>query len=292
MPLAGVTSLPVSVWPTPPAGEHVIRPGLALCWGGDVAPNVLGARPAVAAAAALFAFILAGGAEPGAGRMTLLRPRALSAGDRPGADGAFHVTIALDGAAWRDLVADDNTPGATQVREFSSAPAAPGITFPITPAARLAVESIRRCPFGGAFLGMALTARCHDLLIEFLTSLAARESPRAFARTQSRDEQIRAAAGLLAQQLEHPPTLAELARGVGLSETTLKRGFHQVFDTTVFGYLRARRMQRARAALQSGEATVLETVALVGYSNPSNFAAAFRRQFGVNPKTYQLAVRR
>jgi AraC-like DNA-binding protein len=37
---------------------------------------------------------------------------------------------------------------------------------------------------------------------------------------------------------------------------------------------------------------VLEAATLVGYSNPSNFAAAFRLQFGVNPKTFQLAARR
>ena len=93
-------------------------------------------------------------------------------------------------------------------------------------------------------------------------------------------------------RLESPPTVEALARQVGLSETTLKRGFHQVFNTTVFGYLRGRRMERAREALQSGEATVLESAALVGYSNPSNFASAFRRQFGVNPKQFQRAVRR
>jgi AraC-like DNA-binding protein len=65
-----------------------------------------------------------------------------------------------------------------------------------------------------------------------------------------------------------------------------------VFGTTVFGYLRARRMERARALLEAGKATVLEAAALVGYSNPSNFAAAFRREFGVNPKAFQLTARR
>jgi AraC-like DNA-binding protein len=140
---------------------------------------------------------------------------------------------------------------------------------------------------------MALTARAHDLLLEFLTALSASLSPAAPPPlTRTADDQIRAAADHLAQNLEEPPTLAALARRVGLSETTLKRGFHQVFGTTVFGYLRTRRMARAHALLHSGEATVLEAAALVGYSNPSNFAAAFRREFGLNPKAFQLTARR
>jgi AraC family transcriptional regulator, transcriptional activator of the genes for pyochelin and ferripyochelin receptors len=207
---------------------------------------------------------------------------------------SFHATIALAEQTWRDLVADEKTPGAGQVREFADDPNADGITFPLTPAARLAVESIRRCPFGGACREMALTARCHDLLIEFLTTLSTlnAHAPRPVTLTQGLEQHVRAAAQRLAQNLETPPTVAELARSVGLSETTLKRGFHQVFNATIFGYLRGRRMERAHEALQSGAVTVLEAAALVGYSNPSNFAAAFRRQFGVNPKTFQLAVRR
>ena len=137
---------------------------------------------------------------------------------------------------------------------------------------------------------MALSARVNDLLIEFLTCLAAIAPPAPPLRRL--DEQINAAAGLLAQRLEDPPTLAVLAGQVGVSETTLKRGFHQVFGTTVFGYLREQRMTRAHALLRSGEVTVLEAATRVGYSNPSNFTAAFRRHFGINPKEFQLAARR
>ncbi len=206
---------------------------------------------------------------------------------------SFHATLALSGSAWEGLVSDDATPGVGCLRQFAQAES-PTLAFPLTPGARLAVESIRRCPFGGTFREMALSARCHDLLIEFLTTLSAStgSAPRPAALMSALEQRVRSAAEVLMHRLESPPTVEALARQVGLSETTLKRGFHQVFNTTVFGYLRGRRMERAREALQSGEATVLESAALVGYSNPSNFASAFRRQFGVNPKQFQRAVRR
>lgn len=209
----------------------------------------------------------------------------------PFAGCAFYATLAVTHAALQELLLGDDSEGATRVRAFADDPVAPAVALPFTPAARLAVESIRRCPFAGALRAMAFTARSHDLLLEFLRALPG-AAPTPPIPSRNLQDQIGAAAAFLAEHLEEPPTLAALARRMGLSETSLKRGFHQVHGTTVFGYLRTRRMERAHALLQAGEATVLEAAALVGYSNPSNFAAAFRRQFGVNPKAFQLAARR
>lgn len=264
--------------PTPSfTGQHPLGPGTTLRW----APGF--AMATDSSAAAHFAFLLPA-ARTAAGVMQFLP----ALGTAPPTPSAFCVCIALDAAALRDLLAGDATPGAKLLR----APAAPALSLPLTPAARFAAESIQSCPFAGAFRAMALTARGHDLLLEFLTALANSASPPAGPITRALADRIHAAAEILKRRLDEPPALPDLAREVGLSETTLKRGFRQVFDTTPFAYLRARRMEHAHALLAAGEATVLEAAALVGYSNPSNFAAAFRLQFGVNPKTFQLAARR
>lgn len=205
---------------------------------------------------------------------------------------AFHVAVGLSVRALQELLLEGHTPAAIRLRQFAAGEGSSELALPLTPGARFAIESIRRCPFAGAFRAMAFGARAHDLLFELLTALSTDDAPRPPSLTRSMSERIRLAADSLKRELEHPPTLTALARGVGLSETTLKRGFRQAFGTTVFGYLRARRMEHARDLLQSGEATVLEAAELVGYSNPSNFAAAFRRQFGENPKTFQLRARR
>lgn len=238
-----------------------------------------------------FRFILGDDATRAGDRMFAACSGAPSACDCAGAACGFSVTIAFSSAALEELLQDDKAPGAAPLRACLGGPGTSG-PLPLTPAARLAVDSIRRCPFTGTFRAMALTSRCNDLVLEFLGALAALEETRPAPLLRAMQDQVRAAAGVLAAHLDDPPSLLALARQVGLSETTLKRGFHQVFDTTVFGYLRARRMERARALLEAGEATVLEAAALVGYSNPSNFAAAFRRQFGVNPKAFQLTARR
>lgn len=215
--------------------------------------------------------------------------RTLPRCDCANAPGGFRAVVSLALSALDELLAGDPSAGAAALRHFARDPTAAGCTHPLTPRARLALESLHHCPFVGACRCMALTARCHDLLVEFLVAWT--ESLQPAPASIGSTDRVRLAAEILERDLEHPPSLAELAARVGLSETTLKRGFRQVFATTVFGYVRTRRMEEAGRLLESGAATVLEAATLVGYSNPSNFAAAFRRRFGVNPKTFQLRAR-
>jgi AraC-like DNA-binding protein len=99
-------------------------------------------------------------------------------------------------------------------------------------------------------------------------------------------ERIHYAGEVLLTRLENPPSLMELARIVGINDHKLKTGFRQVFDTTVFGYLHERRMERSRQLLDAGELTVTEAARAVGFANRGYFAASFRRKFGVNPSAY------
>lgn len=269
----------VTPWTAGLVHEHWIRTGLCLSWGSQLSSPTLPPDTAV-----VFRFCIGPEAQRSTDGMLLLRTLDC-VGSLP--DGGFHAAISVSAAACAELAA-----GAPRLAEFVASSSMLPLALPLTPAARLALESIRRCPFVGPLRELALTARGNDLLLEFLTSLSSAEPARAGSLLRSAVDQIENAAAYLARHLEQPPSVAELAREVGLSETTLKRGFHQVYGTTVFGYLRNHRMERAKALLESGEATVLEASTLVGYSNPSNFAAAFRQRFGLNPKEFQLGSRR
>lgn len=83
-------------------------------------------------------------------------------------------------------------------------------------------------------------------------------------------------------------SIRSVARAAGSNEFKIKQGFRRVYNTTVFGYLRKVRMEEARRQFERGERNVASVAAAVGYSNPSHFARAFRRQFGVNPKSFVL----
>lgn len=158
----------------------------------------------------------------------------------------------------------------------------------ITPAMRLVLEQIWRCPFQGQTRRIFLEGKCLELIALKLEQLSTELPQTKHPRPLSADDRDRiyAAQKILIEQLDDPPTLLELARRVNLNDYKLKVGFKQVFGTTVFGYLHQHRMETARNLLHSRRLNVREVAQAVGYTNQSRFAAAFRKQFGVNPKAY------
>ena len=92
------------------------------------------------------------------------------------------------------------------------------------------------------------------------------------------------------ERLHRPLTVPELARADGLSAAQLTRLFRQATGRTPGVYLHELRMQRARILVQRTTLTIAEVMSQVGVSDRSHFAQAFRRAYGVSPRT--LRVRR
>ena len=51
----------------------------------------------------------------------------------------------------------------------------------------------------------------------------------------------------------------------------------------VMEYMRARRLEKARLALERGEVGISGAAALAGYRSEANFATAIRRRYGLTP---------
>jgi AraC-like DNA-binding protein len=97
------------------------------------------------------------------------------------------------------------------------------------------------------------------------------------------------ASEILLMRLSSPPSLQELATLVGINERKLKQGFREVFGTTVFGYLRDRRLEQAKELLLTGQIQVQEAAQAVGYASPTAFNNAFRKKFGIAPSFVRLS---
>jgi AraC-like DNA-binding protein len=74
-------------------------------------------------------------------------------------------------------------------------------------------------------------------------------------------------------------------RRVGLNEYKLKRGFRELFGTTVFAYLSEQRLALAKRMLLDTDKTAAEIAFELGYATPQHFSAAFKKRFGVSPKS-------
>ncbi len=97
-------------------------------------------------------------------------------------------------------------------------------------------------------------------------------------------DKIKRAKEILIEQMDNPPSLLELSSIVGMNDFKLKLGFKELLGTTVFGFLRDKRMEKARFLLEQNYLNVNEVACTVGYANPSHFARAFREKYGINPR--------
>ncbi|MEM1255025.1 MAG: AraC family transcriptional regulator [Cyanobacteria bacterium P01_H01_bin.21] len=152
----------------------------------------------------------------------------------------------------------------------------------ITPAMKVLIEQILSCPYQGMTRRTYLTHKALKLVELRLNALL--QSP----LNDSDMRCISQAAALLRAQLTTPPSLEALARQVGTNRLTLTQGFHKLYGTTPFSYLRDCRLNQARRLLMTSDLSITEIASAVGYASRSRFATAFRKKNGMNPKTFQL----
>ncbi|MBP5971843.1 helix-turn-helix transcriptional regulator [Brasilonema sp. CT11] len=155
----------------------------------------------------------------------------------------------------------------------------------ITTAIQGVAQQIVSCPYKGMMKRMYLQGKVIELMALQLGPIFADHgglhySPRLKPATIARIDYARE---ILLSRLENPPSIVELAQLVGVSTTTLKRGFTELFGTTVFRYITDKRMEWAEQLLRQGNTTVAEIANKIGYSNPGHFAAAFKCRFGITP---------
>lgn len=162
----------------------------------------------------------------------------------------------------------------------------------MTPQIQRLVQNILHCPYSDLMQQMYLEGKALELLAAQF-ALWTDQPPGAVSVTLSKDEvdRVHQAQAVLLDRAKQPPSLGELARLVGLSDRKLNQGFRHLFGTTVFGYLKAYRLQQAQALLRDDRLTIAAVAMAVGYQNPEAFSTAFRRKFAVSPKTYQLSFR-
>lgn len=80
-----------------------------------------------------------------------------------------------------------------------------------------------------------------------------------------------------------PITSEILAAHAGTSANTLRRLIRNTHGVSLLEYVRRRKLEAARSALQAGKASIAEAAHMAGYSSTANFSTAFKRLFSVSP---------
>ena len=85
-------------------------------------------------------------------------------------------------------------------------------------------------------------------------------------------------------------TLPGLAASVNLSASRFALLFHQEVGMSPGRYIRARRLDRARALLEGTALSVREVMTSVAITDPGRFARDFRSQYGMRPLEWRAAT--
>ncbi len=148
------------------------------------------------------------------------------------------------------------------------------------------IEEIMHCQRKGLFKRMFLEAKVIELLLLQLEQI----TEGVYANTALSKEnidKIYAVRDFILDNIDTTTSLLELAHHVGTNEFTLKKGFKELFGTTVFGFWSDAKMEQAKIMLREQGGNITEVSQFLGYKNPRHFSTAFKRKCGILPSQWK-----
>lgn len=83
------------------------------------------------------------------------------------------------------------------------------------------------------------------------------------------------------------PSISEIAKEVALSESSLKRYFRMVFQTSLYDYYLQKKMAYAKIQLTEKMMPVKEVAYMLGYENCGSFIRIFKKYHNLPPGLLQ-----
>jgi AraC-like DNA-binding protein len=152
---------------------------------------------------------------------------------------------------------------------------------------RMVLETLLNHHYTDSLENIFINAQSQMLLLYSLECMVGEKEVEGFqckflANEADRDKIVRAREVLL-QHIGEPLTIKELSRKVAINECYLKKGFKEMFGTTIFDFYQGQRMEHARYLLYEKGLSVTEVSVMLGYSSISHFSTAFKKHTGLKP---------
>src|ERR1700760_1008674 len=152
---------------------------------------------------------------------------------------------------------------------------------------RLVLETLLNHNFTGAHENIFVNAQSQMLLLYSLECMVGEKEVEGFQckflANEADREKIIQAREILLPHIGEPLTIKELSRKVAINECYLKKGFKEMFGTTIFDFYQGQRMEHARYLLYEKGLSVTEVSVMLGYSSISHFSTAFKKHTGLKP---------
>ena len=159
--------------------------------------------------------------------------------------------------------------------------------LPLCGKTRIAIESLLNHSYTDTLENIFINAQTQILLLYSMDCMLGEKEDTPFtckflANEADRDKIIKSREILL-QHIGEPITIKALSKKVAINECYLKKGFKEIFGTTIFDFYQSQRMEHAKYLLYDKGLSVTEVSLLLGYSSISHFSTAFKKHTGIKP---------
>jgi AraC family transcriptional regulator len=159
--------------------------------------------------------------------------------------------------------------------------------LPLCSKMRTSIDSLLNHSYTDTLENIFVNAQTQILLLYSMECMmGVKEEPMIsckFLHNEADREKISMAREILIEHIGDPITIKELSRKVAINECYLKKGFKEMFGTTIFDFYQNQRMEHARYLLYEKGLSVSEVSAMLGYSSISHFSTAFKKHTGIKP---------
>lgn len=158
--------------------------------------------------------------------------------------------------------------------------------LPLCGKTRMAIEALLNHTYTDTLENIFINAQTQILLLYSMDCMLGEKEEvftcKFLANAEDR-EKITKAREVLLQHIGEPLTIKALSRKVAINECYLKKGFKELFGTTIFDFYQSQRMEHAKYLLYDKGLSVTEVSAMLGYSSISHFSTAFKKHTGIKP---------
>ena len=153
------------------------------------------------------------------------------------------------------------------------------------------LSSLYHTPYQGEAFLLFLSAKVNEFLALLMNAIETTATISALHLSAYDKAAILDAQQILRNNLQHPPSINDLSRQLGLNHNKLQHGFRILTGVTVMGYLRSYRMEKALELL-SQDILLEEIARQIGYSSQSRFSETFAKTYGLLPSQYRKYIRK
>lgn len=159
--------------------------------------------------------------------------------------------------------------------------------LPLCGKSRMVLEALLNNTYSDTLENIFINAQIQMLLLHSLDCMIGEKEIGVinckFLANEADRDKIIMAREVLIQHIGEPITIKELSRKVAMNECYLKKGFKEMFGTTIFDFYQSQRMEHAKYLLYEKGLSVTDVSMILGYSSISHFSTAFKKHTGLKP---------